>query len=1173
MENFVHLHLHTEYSLLDGACRISEIVKKAAKEGHTSVAITDHGVMYGAVHFYNECKKQGIKPIIGCEVYVAAESRFSKNGRQDMSGDHLVLLCKNDAGYKNLIYLVSAGFTEGFYSKPRIDMDLLEGHTEGLIALSGCIAGKIPRSILAGDFLGAEKYAQKMDKLFGRGNFYLELQDHGISDEKTVNAELLNIHTKYGIPLVATNDVHYTEKSDADLHAVLMCIQTNSVITDGRPIGFSSDEYYYKSTSEMKELFDAFPFALENTVKIADACNFDFTFGELYLPHVPGNSSESQKELLRRFAFSGLDKYINEGRIDFSYATIEEYRQRLEYELGIIDKMGFNDYYLIVRDFVSYAKSVGIAVGPGRGSGAGSMVAYCVGITGIDPFEYGLLFERFLNPERISMPDFDIDFCYERRDEVIAYVKQKYGQDRVSQIITFGTLAPRAAVRDVGRALGMSYSDTDKVAKLIPQALGMTFDIAMKNPALMALYNESEEVKRLLDTAMRLEGMPRHASTHAAGIVITEKEVNTYVPLATNGDTVVVQYDMDTVAKLGLVKFDFLGLRYLSIISNSEKMIKKKNKDFDIEKIPLDDKKTYKLISSGNTSGIFQLESEGMKQTLTELTPESIYDLTAAIALYRPGPMSSIPLYVSRRHGNSEISYEAPALEKILKETYGCIVYQEQVMQIFRELAGYTYAKADNVRRAMAKKDSQRLEAERMAFIEGAQKRGISLDLAEKIFSEMASFASYAFNKSHAAAYAVLSYRTAYLKAHYPSEYMASMMSSVMGNASKIREYSGDCKKQGISVLAPDINKSEVGFSTDREAIRFGLLSVKGIGKQLIEKIIFEREKFSFKSFEDFVRRTKDIDINQRQIESLIKAGVFDSLGAFRSQLLNSYTEVIERYAPKSYSSVAGQMDFFSNIGGEVLSDTPFEYPQMSEFSMKELLFLEKESLGMYLSGHILDNYKSHSSRFKSDSILNIINDFSYEDIAENRKIKYSDKQKVSIIGFVTNRTNKTTKNGSSMAFLTVEDRLAEINIIVFPRELEKFGKILLQDSVLYIEATIAARDEEQPELILTSAAELISDDIYNPKKPDKPEQPYIKCRDAVSGNFSKIYLKVASMDSRECKMALDLISASKGSLEVIFFSVECNKYFSAKQYSLKNDENVIGKLREILGDGNVVLK
>ncbi|MBQ5800519.1 MAG: DNA polymerase III subunit alpha, partial [Clostridia bacterium] len=898
-----------------------------------------------------------------------------RDGKRDSSGYHLVLLVKNEEGYRNLIKMVSLGFTEGFYARPRIDKELLRAHSGGLIALSACVAGEIPQKILEGDLAGAKAAALEMRDIFEPDSFYLEIQNHGLDDEAIVAREIERISKKLNIPMVATNDVHYLERKDADVQAVLMCIQTNNLLSEGRPLGFETNEFYYKSTSEMENLFSKYEGAIENTVKIADMCNFDFKFGEVYLPKIPCKEGASHKDSLRSFAISGLNRHINQGRIDFSFGTKEEYLERIDYELGIIDEMGFNEYYLIVRDFIAYAKENGIPVGPGRGSGAGSMVAFCVGITDIDPFAFGLLFERFLNPERISMPDFDTDFCYERREEVIEYVKEKYGDDHVSQIITFGTLAPRAAIRDVGRALGMPYSEVDKVARLIPQEIGVSFESAMKNTDLQTLYNTDNNIKNLIDISRKLEGMPRHASTHAAGVVITEAPVNEYVPLAINGDVTVTEYDMDTIASLGLVKFDFLGLRYLTIISDAEREIREKHPDFTIENISLDDKETYELISEGHTDGVFQLESAGMKQMLTELKPESIYDVTAAIALYRPGPMASIPQYIARKHGKEPIVYDTPLLKGILDETYGCIVYQEQVMRIFQTLAGYSFARADTVRRAMAKKKSAELISEKEAFVEGAEKRGLTRILAEKIFSDMLSFANYAFNKSHAAAYAVISYRTAYLKAHYPKEYMSAMLTSVFGNAAKMNEYVSECSRMGIQVLAPDINESKLSFTVSENGIRFGLLAIKNAGRPFIETILNERRKGCFTSFENFVERMSAHSITKRQLEFLIKCGAFDKLGVFRSQLLNSYEKILDEINAKNHENITGQIDIFSSLFDQKEKNTAnasYVYPDIPEFNIRELLILEKESSGMYFSGHMLDGYKKHINTLNHVKIAEI---------------------------------------------------------------------------------------------------------------------------------------------------------------------------------------------------------
>ena len=899
MSPFVHLHLHSEYSLLDGACRISDIPMAAKAEGHTAVAITDHGVLYGALRFYKACRAAGVKPIIGCEVYVARRSRFDKEGKQDSSGYHLVLLVKNEAGYRNLIHLVSLGFTEGFYSRPRIDMELLKQHSGGLVALSGCVAGHIPQLILSGDMEGAQAVAQKMRDIFEPNSFYLEIQNHGIADEKTVREAIRNISEKTGIPMVATNDVHYIRKADSEAQAALMCIQTGSTLSDGRPFGFEQDEFYYKSTAEMERLFEGYPGAVENASRIADLCDFNFTFGELALPVYKTEGITPQKEL-RCLALEGFERLRRADKLSLSLYSEADYLTRMDYELSVIHQMGFDEYFLIVSDFVGYAKRNGIPVGPGRGSGAGSLVAYFVGITDVDSLRYDLLFERFLNPERVSMPDFDIDFCYNRRDEVIDYVRKKYGEERVAQIITFGTLAARAVVRDVGRVLGLPYRDVDEIAKLIPHAQGVTIRDALKGKELLERYEESEEIRRLLDVAMSLEGMPRHASTHAAGVVITENTVDSYVPVALNGDAPVTQYDMDAIAELGLVKFDFLGLRYLTILSDAEREIQNQNPDFSLDTIPLDDASVYRMIGEGDTSGLFQLESGGMRQMLMQLQPQSIEDIIAAIALYRPGPMDSIPTFIARKHGKEAVRYDVKETERILSVTYGCIVYQEQVMQIFRTLAGYSLARADLVRRAMAKKKADVLEAERESFLNGCAQNGISEDIAGKIFDDMESFASYAFNKSHATAYAMITYRTAYLKKHYPAEYLCALLTSVLGNAPKVSEYIAEASKRGIRVLAPDINQSEMYFHVCGRDIRFGLLALKNVGVSFAAALIKERKQNGpYRSFEGFLSRVSERELGRRQVEALIKSGALDSLGVYRSRLLATYEMQIENILAK----------------------------------------------------------------------------------------------------------------------------------------------------------------------------------------------------------------------------------------------------------------------------------
>ena len=1151
--DFVHLHLHSEYSLLDGACRIADIPKAAKMAGQSAVAITDHGVLYGAVDFYKACKAEGIKPIIGCEVYVAQRTRFDKDGRRDLSGNHLVLLCKDSKGFENLSYLVSKSFTEGFYQKPRIDLDLLKNHTDGLIALSACLAGYIPRAISSGDYVGAKEHARLLSMMFGKDNFYLELQNHSIPEQKEVNEELLKISKELEIPLVATNDVHYIRKLDSEHQAVMMCIQTGNTLADGKPIGFETEEFYFKNSSEMEKLFSEVPEAIENTVKIAEQCNFDFSFGNLYLPKISTIENRNSYELLHEHVMRGLDEKEKSGYITFGEFSKEDYINRAEYELSVIEKMGFTDYILIVRDYVNYAKNHGIAVGPGRGSGAGSLVNYLIGITDVDSLKFDLLFERFLNPERVSMPDIDVDFCDEHRDAVIKYVSEKYGVDHVAQIVTFGTMAARAAVRDVGRALGMSYSAVDRVANLIPKGPGVTLADSMRRRELKELYETDSNIARLLDTARALEGMPRHASTHAAGVVITDKVVSSYVPLATNGDTVVTQFDMDTVAELGLVKFDFLGLRYLTIIDNAEKLIKNTHCDFNIYKIPFDDKKTYSLISAGQTGGVFQLESKGMKQVLTQLRPEGIDDIIAAIALYRPGPMDSIPMYIERRHGRLKAEYKHPVLEKILSKTYGCIVYQEQVMQIFCEIAGYTLGKADIVRRAMSKKKASVMEAERTAFVEGATLRGMSEADAVELFEDMASFASYAFNKSHAASYAVITYQTAYLKAHYMPEYMAALLTSVLGDFTKTAEYIGECTKAKIDVLPPDINESISTFGAFNGKIRFGLLALKGVGLLFVNQIISERTlNGNFNSFEDFVTRMGKYDMNKRQVEALIKSGAFDTLGVFRSQLLASYEKIIENAQSKNRFELDGQLDIFS-LSSETSSIAPvkFEYPDIPEFTLKEKLMLEKECSGMYFSGHVLNDYSNHVATFKADVISDILASFE----EESDEAKYRDKQSVTVCGIITKRTVKTTKNGDNMAFVTLEDKTGEIECVVFSKQFERFAGFLFVESVLSINGTISLKDDEPPKILLNGCTALVPNDRYKNEK------------------AKVLYLRVPSVTSPNVSRALAAIGKENDGSDVVLYDMETQKYVKAVGYKALLSDTLLGNLSLILGKENVVIK
>lgn len=1158
MGEFVHLHLHTEYSLLDGATRISTIADKALSDGQTAVAITDHGVMYGAVEFYNAMKSKGIKPIIGCEVYVAPRGRFLKEGKLDNSGHHLVLLCKNEIGYKNLSYMVSESFINGFYSRPRIDMDLLREHHEGLVALSGCVGGYIPQLILAGTMSDAEKYALEMKELFG-DDFYLEIQNHGMDDERRVAYALKMISEKCGISLVATNDVHYLEKSDADIQATLMCVQTNNVITEGRPFGFETDEYYFKTADEMKSLFANFPGAVENTVKIAEKCNFDFTFNELHLPDFEPEDGLTHKEKLRLDAYHGFVERAEKGRFDFSKYPRELYMERMEYELSVIDKMGFNAYFLIVSDFVAFAKNSDIPVGPGRGSGAGSLVAFCIGITDVDPIAFDLLFERFLNPERVSMPDFDIDFCYNRREEVIEYVKRKYGEDKVAQIVTFGTLAPRMAVRDVGRALGLPYGKVDAIAKMIPFDAA-SIDDALNNKDLRKEYIEDSEVRNLIEMSRGVEGMPRHASTHAAGVVITKKPTWEYVPLSYSGTGVVTQFDMNTAASLGLVKFDFLGLRYITVIHEAEQLIRKRIPDFDISRVPFDDKKTFKLLCDARTDGVFQLESGGMKAVLSRLAPSCFEDIIACIALFRPGPMDSIDKFIARKHGEEKTEYKIPELKEILEVTYGCIVYQEQVMQICRKLAGYSYARADIVRRAMSKKKTSAMQAERDAFLDGCVANGIEKNDAADIFDEMVGFAKYAFNKSHATVYGVTSYRTAYLKAHYPAEYFAALLSSVLDNSKKLKEYIADAHKFGVKVLPPDINMSDTDFTVSDGNIRFGLLAIKNVGRVFANAVIKKRQNGQFTSFDKFVSAMADSDLNKRTLESLIKCGAFDSLGVTRSSLLSCYEGIVDSELDSKHSNVAGQFDLFSvGFGADSIEAPSYDYPDLPEFSLRELLILEKESSGMYFSGHMADNYSHHIAGLGVDKVSEILDDFSEEAMMTNPR--YKDKSSVKVAGIITARKTKVTKNGSTMAYITLEDRFAEIEIVAFAKQYSAYYSELYVDNAVCISGNISAEEGEEPKLLLSSVEKLI------------PNTSYVEEKSDSNGRKNILYIRVKDQKDERIPLIYRMSALNRGQTQIVLFDDSTRKSLAMKNIMIDPSDKVIAKLRDIFGQNDVILR
>ncbi|MBR2722570.1 MAG: DNA polymerase III subunit alpha [Clostridia bacterium] len=1173
MNGFVHLHLHTEYSLLDGACRISEIPARIKECGQEAVAITDHGAMYGVVAFDQACRAAGIHPIIGCEVYVAPESRFDKSVGADGYADHLVLLCKDMEGYRNLTAMVSAGFLEGFYNRPRVDEELLRKHAKGLIALSACLGGRIPRLLSKGDFAAAKATARTYAEIFGKDNFYIELQDHGMAEQRAILPSLVRVAQECDLPLVATNDCHYLRRKDANTQAVLMCIQTNTTVDAGRPAAFSTDELYIKDTNEMEMIFRAYPEAIANTARIAERCNVEFDFSTTYLPKFPCPDGESAPICLRRLAEEGLARRERSGEIVFTDGHPRaEYLERMAYELGVIEQMGYADYFLIVQDYVAFAKSNGIPVGPGRGSGAGSLVAYLLGITDVDSIRFELLFERFLNPERVSMPDIDIDFCYNRRDEVIRYVTRKYGSDHVSQIITFGTLAARAAIKDVGRALGMSYQEVDSVSKLIPRELNVTLKAALEQPELKQLYASSEQVRRLVDLAMDLEGMPRNVSVHAAGVVITDRPTTEHLPLAVSNGTPVTQFDMDTVARLGLLKFDFLALRYLTIINDAERLIREEHPDFDVRTLPLDDAATYRLITSGKTSGIFQLESNGMRQMLTNLMPQRLDDIIAAIALYRPGPMDSIPTFIECRHHPEKVQYATPLLEPILRSTYGCVVYQEQVMSIFRELGGYSFGHADVVRRAMSKKKASVLLSERDAFLAGAAERGVERAVAEQLFSDMESFANYAFNKSHAAAYALISYRTAYLKCHYPKAYFAALLTSVLGDQIKVAKYISESASYGVRVFPPSINESRMDFSVSGNGIRFGLLSVKNVGKQFLERIFDERRQGAFRSFEDFIERMPAGELNKRMVESLIKAGAFDNLGAHRSQMLAMYEIMIDRAIEKGKNKLDGQLDMFSTVGFErPLADV--QYPSVAELSVREKLLMEKDATGMYFTGQMLDEYSEHVASLHPQQISDLV--------SEDADV--SEKMRVEVVGMITGVTFKNTKNGERMAFFTIEDRMAEIECILFARQCASLSHLVRVDSGVRVIGALSLRDEEPPKILVQSMDALIENGRFVATAPQKEAEreggrataaPSLSPASASApiAQARRLFLRVPDKRGMLYRKAENLLRLFDGEFPVFFFDAS-NREYDKTPVGVALSPYVLEELISLLGEENVILK
>ena len=1086
---FAHLHLHTEYSLLDGACRLGPLVDRAKELGMESLAITDHGVMYGVVDFYEACNKAGIHPVIGCEVYVAPGSRFDRTagGRA-----HLILLCETQQGYQNLIKLCSAGFIEGYYYKPRIDMELLRQRHEGLIALSACLSGDVPKLLLQGRYDEARDLALEFESIMGKGNYFLEMQDHGLREQKLVNQGLIRISQETGIPLVCTNDVHYLHREDAKAQEILMCIQTGKKLSDENRMRMDTDQMYLKSEEEMRAAFPQFEEAIARTGEIAKRCNVEFEFGNYHLPDFPVPDNEPHDHYLHRLCVDGaIARY---GSLD---ALDGEVGRRLEYEYSMICRMGYVDYFLIVWDFIRYARSRGIPVGPGRGSGAGSICAYALGITGIDPLKYNLIFERFLNPERVSMPDFDVDFCYERRQEVIDYVTRKYGADHVSQIITFGTMAARAVVRDVGRVMGMPYAQVDQISKMIPSDLKMTLKKALEiSTELKKLYEGDEQVHQLIDYAMTLEGMPRHASTHAAGVVIGAKPLDEFVPLQTNDDVITTQFPMTTVEHLGLLKMDFLGLRTLTVINDAQTMVRQDiDPDFDVEKIPVDDKETYAMLGRGDTDGVFQLESAGMRRVLTDLQPENLEDIIAVISLYRPGPMQSIPRFIAGKKNPSSVQYLSPILEKSLDVTYGCMVYQEQVMQIVRDVAGYSLGRSDMVRRAMAKKKQSEMEKEKKVFVEGAVdadgnvvvpgavRMGTGADVALKIFGEMETFAQYAFNKSHAAAYAVVAWRTAYLKCHYPVQFMAAILNSVKDNTTKVSAFIQYCRKHGIAVLPPNVNKSMSKFSVEEgKSIRYGLSAVRNVGVGAVQAILNGRKERPYKDLYDFAERVEIEAINKRVVESLIKSGAMDDFPGYRTQKLAMYESILDGEATRRKTMITGQLSLF---GDEGLEAPRPELPKIPEMSPKLLLQYEKEMTGVYITGHPLDEYRERLEKMPcSVQVL--------QEYAEDEEWEKFDRMNVTLGGMIIETRMNTTKANKLMCFITLEDLYGTIECLVFPRIYDRLARMIQNDTVVVIRGTLSLREDEEPKLLVEDIRPLDSAESA-PLAPERPKRLYLK--------------------------------------------------------------------------------
>ncbi|CEO27034.1 DNA polymerase III subunit alpha [Paraclostridium sordellii] len=1158
-KDFVHLHVHTEYSLLDGFSRVKNLVARAKELNMSAVAITDHGCMFGAIDFFKVAKAEGIKPIIGCEVYTAPRSMRDKDPNYDKSQGHLILLAKDMQGYQNLIKLVSEAYVQGFYYKPRVDIDEISKYSEGIIALSACLAGDVSQALMNRNYEKAKSIALRYKEIFGEDNYYIEIQDHNLPEQKEVNSELIKLSKEIGVGLVATNDVHYVRKEDSKIHDILMCIQMGKTVNDPARMRFGSDEFYLKSRQEMESIFPDVQEALDNTVKIAQRCNVEFDFNTIHLPQYDVPSGYTPNEYLRMLCFKGLkERYENPSK---------EILDRLEYELGVIEKMGYVEYFLITWDFINFARENSIMVGPGRGSAAGSIVSYTLYITDIDPIKYSLLFERFLNPERISMPDIDIDFCYERREEVIDYVKRKYGDDHVAQIITFGTMGAKAAIRDVGRVLDVSYNKVDNIAKEIPFALGMTIDKALDtNPNLRKLYEEDGETKEIIDVSRKIEGMLRHASTHAAGVVISKKPIDEYVPLYKHQDAITTQFTMTTLEELGLLKMDFLGLRTLTVIRDALDLIEKNhNVKINFSTMEYDDPKVYELLASGNTLGVFQLESAGMRSFMKQLKPDNFEDIVAGISLYRPGPMDSIPNYINNKNNPEHVEYLHEKLKPIMEVTYGCLVYQEQVMQVVRDLGGYSYGRSDLVRRAMGKKKMDVMEKERQYFIhgkfddngeleiEGCVRNGVPEDIGNKIFDDMIDFAKYAFNKSHAAAYGVLAYETAYLKAHYPVEFMAALITSVMGNTDKVVEYIRECNNLKIDVLKPDINKSFTKFSVEHNSIRFGLAAVKNVGVNVLNNIIAEREAGGeFKDFNEFCKRLDSKDSNKRIIESLIKCGAFDEMGDNRASLLLGYEKLLESISMDRKKNLAGQVSLFDGFGmDESMSNdiqNMYTLPKVNELEEKERLYLEKEVLGMYVSGHPLSQYKEELKKNTT------INNADLNDLKDDY-VSYLNLNEKEVVmgGIIVNKTIRTTKRNDLMAIIELEDLYGIIEVIVFPQVLQKYNTIIQEDKIIYVEGRLSIKEDENAKLIAREIRDMSTES--NQHKPN-------------------LYLKISSIEDKELVNDLiSIVTKYPGDNDVYIYSENIKQMYKWNHIKVNINENLIDELKHILPKTSIKVK